>query len=240
MTKYLISGVGGSLARTLLETIYNKDDFFYLLYNKKKPSFLSKNKNIIFLKFNFKDTSKVKSFLSKKFKSKKNNIDVLINCAGSASPHKKLNTLDHKEITQIYNINLFTPLLMFNFFINKHKKQKYKIMKIINISTTSKGSLYSSHYSHSKKSLDFYCSKLAENFSTDGVLLNTISPGFLDNDMHKNVKFYDKERFHKQKIPNYLKKRGKNKDIVNVINFLISSENNYINGTVYEVDGGSK
>ena len=71
MTKYLISGVGGSLARTLLETIYNKDDFFYLLYNKKKPSFLSKNKNIIFLKFNFKDTSKVKSFLSKKFKSKK-------------------------------------------------------------------------------------------------------------------------------------------------------------------------
>jgi NAD(P)-dependent dehydrogenase (short-subunit alcohol dehydrogenase family) len=163
----------------------------------------------------------------------------LINCAGSASPYKKFNTLDYKEISEIYNVNLFTPLLMFNFFINKHKKQKNKVMKIINISTTSKGSLYSSHYSHSKKSINFYCHKIAENFSTDGILINTVSPGFLDNDMHKNVKFYDKKNFYKMKITNFLKRRGKNKDIVNVISFLLNPDNNFINGKVYEVDGGS-
>jgi 3-oxoacyl-[acyl-carrier protein] reductase len=239
MVKYLITGASGSLGKTLVEKIYNKDDFFYLFYNKKKPSYIKKNKNIIFCKFNFKNTHKIKSFLSKKFRSKLTNIDVLINCAGSASPHKKLNTLDYDEISEIYKINLFTPLLMFNFFINKHKKQKNKVMKIVNISTTSKGSLNSSHYSHSKKSLNFYCYKLAENFSIDGVLINTVSPGFLDNDMHKNVKFYNKKNFNRINIPNFLKKRGKNEDIVNVISFLLNSENNYINGAVYEVDGGS-
>jgi short-subunit dehydrogenase len=173
MVKYLITGASGSLGKTLVEKIYNKDDFFYLFYNKKKPNYVKKNKNIIFCKFDFKNTHKIKSFLSKKFRSKLTNIDVLINCAGSASPYKKLNTLDYDEISEIYKINLFTPLLMFNFFINKHKKNKNKNMKIVNISTTSKGSLNSSHYSHSKKSINFYCYKLAENFSIDGVLINT-------------------------------------------------------------------
>ena len=173
------------------------------------------------------------------FKSKSKNIDILINCVGSASPYKKLNSLDYDEISEIYNVNLFTPLLILNFFINKHKKQKKKIMRIINISTTSKGSLYSSHYSHSKKSMNFYCHKLAEHFSRDGVIINTVSPGFLDNDMHKNVKFYDKKNFNKKNIQNFLRKRGKNEDVTDVIRFLLNSENNYINGKVYEVDGGS-
>ena len=96
-----------------------------------------------------------------------------------------------------------------------------------------------SNHSHYKKSLNFYCRKLAENFSVNGILINTVSPGFIDNNMHKNVKYYDSKNFNKIKIPNFLKKRGRNEDIVNVIKFLINSNNNYINGKVYEVDGGS-
>lgn len=239
MVKYLITGASGNLAKTLIEKIYNENDLFYLFYNKRKSTFFKKKKNIITLKFDFRETNKIVSFLASKFYSKSKNIDVLINFAGSASPYKRLNVLDYNEISEIYNINLFTPLLMFNFFINKHRKQKKKVMKIINISTTSKGSLYSSHYSHSKKSMNFYCHKLAENFSTDGVLINTVSPGFLDNDMYKNVKFYNKKNFNKINIPNFLKKRGKNEDIINLVIFLLNSENNFINGKVYEVDGGS-
>ena len=226
------------MAQSFIKDIYNEEDSFYLLYKEKKPT-LIKKKNVKFLKFDFKKSDKINSFLIKNFKKKKVYIDFLINFAGSASPHKKLNTLDYKDISEIYNINLFSPLLMFNFFINSFKKQKDRTMKIINISTTSKGSLYSSHYSHSKKSLNFYCHKLAENFSIDGILINTVSPGFIDNGMHKNVKFYDSKNFNKIKIPNFIKKRGRNEDISNIIKFLINSNNNYINGKVYEVDGGS-
>jgi 3-oxoacyl-[acyl-carrier protein] reductase len=239
MKKYIVTGSGGSIASEFIKKIYNTKDHFYLFYNNRKPN-ISNKKNIDFLKFNFKDSRKIYNFLSKKFNSKKKIIDTIIHFAASASPYKKINLLNHKDINEIYNINLFSPLLLFSFFINGHLKYKAnKLLKIINISTTLKGGLSSSHYSHSKKSLDFYCHKLSENYSSKGILINTISPGFLDNDMYKNVKFYNKKRFHKMKIPNFLKKRGKNKDVINLIEFLLNDNNNYINGKVYEVYGGT-
>ena len=239
MKQYLVTGSGGSLASEFINKIYNTKDHFYLFYNKKKPNFLKKKKNINFLKFNFKDSKKISNFLFNKFKGKKK-IDSIIHFAASASPYKKMNILNHRDINEIYNINLFTPLLLFFFFINRKLKYKAnKVLKIVNISTTSKGGLCSSHYSHSKKSLDFYCHKLAENYSSKRILINTISPGFLDNDMYKNVKLYNKKKFHKMKISNFLKKRGKNKDVINLIEFLLNDDNNYINGKVYEIDGGS-
>jgi 3-oxoacyl-[acyl-carrier protein] reductase len=239
MKHYLVTGSGGSLASEFINKIYNTRDHFYLFYNKKKPNFSNKNKNIDFLKFNFKNSKKISNFLFKKFNSNQK-IDSIIHFAASASPYKKINTLNHQDINEIYNINLFSPLLLFFFFINRQLKYKAnKVLKIINISTTLKGGLRSSHYSHSKKSLDFYCHKLAENYSSNGILINTISPGFLDNEMYKNVKLYNKKKFHVMKISNFLKKRGKNKDVINLIEFLLNDNNNYINGKVYEIDGGS-
>ena len=101
-----------------------------------------------------------------------------------------------------------------------------------------KGSLYGCHYAHSKKSLDFYCYNLAKYFSHHGILINTVSPGFLDNDMFKNVKFFNKKNFLKKKINNFIKIRIKNNSVVNLINFLLNLEHKYINGKVYEIDGG--
>ena len=109
MKNYLITGSGGSLAQEFLKKNYNAENYFYLLYNKRKPNIFNKNKNIKYLKFNFKDSRKINKFLSKKFNSK-NNIDVIVNFAGSASPSKKINTLNYLDINEIYSINLFTPL----------------------------------------------------------------------------------------------------------------------------------
>jgi 3-oxoacyl-[acyl-carrier protein] reductase len=237
MKNYLFTGSGGSLATEIIKKLYNTKDNFYLLYNQRKPNLYKKN--VVLLKYDFKECKKIKKFLLNKFNSKIK-IDIIIHCAGSASPYKQINKLNYQDINEIYNINLFSPLLLFNFFINRHAKSKTnKVVKIINVSTTAKGSLSSSHYSHSKKSLDFYCYKLAQNFSSSGIIVNTVAPGFLDNDMYKNVKLYNKKNFHKMTIPNFLNKRGKNEQVVNLVDFLLRPENSFINGKIYEIDGGS-
>ena len=43
MKKYLITGACGSMAQTFIKDIYNEDDYFYLLYKEKKPTFIKKN-----------------------------------------------------------------------------------------------------------------------------------------------------------------------------------------------------
>lgn len=241
MANYIITGSSGDLSQDFIKNNYKKSDNYFLFYNKNKPKFPNskKKKNFKLIKINFAKPSNLKKVF-KKIMDTKLQIDFIINFAGSASPHKKLNSLNLSEFNEIYNINLFSPLLCISYFINLHiRRNAKKKLQIINISTTSKGSLYSSHYSHSKKSLDYFLYKLSENYSKYGIIINTISPGYIDNNMYKNVKFYNKSNFKKSKIPNFLNRRGKNEDVTNLVKFLIEKNSGFINGKNYEVDGGS-
>jgi NAD(P)-dependent dehydrogenase (short-subunit alcohol dehydrogenase family) len=80
---------------------------------------------------------------------------------------------------------------------------------------------------------------LAEFFSIHGLTINTISPGFINNKMYKKILFYPKKKFRNIKIPNFIRRRGNNIDVINLIEFLLEQKNNYINGKIYEIDGGS-
>ena len=241
MANYIITGSSGDLSQHFIKSNYKKSDYYFLLYNKNKPKFPypKKFKNFLFLKVDFSKPAIIEKTLNKINKTLLP-IDFIISFAGSASPHKKLNSLKFSELNKIYNINLFSPLILFNYFINLHiKKKTKKKIKIINISTTSKGSLYSSHYSHSKKSLNYFLYKLSEFYSKNGIIINTISPGYIDNNMYKRVKLYNKSKFKKSKIPNFLNRRGKNEDVTNLIKFMVEKNTGFINGKNYEIDGGS-
>ena len=39
--------------------------------------------------------------------------------------------------------------------------------------------------------------------------------------MYKRVKLYNKSKFKKSKIPNFLNRRGKNEDVTNLIKFMV-------------------
>jgi short-subunit dehydrogenase len=125
MKNYLITGANGSIAKEFIEKVYNEKDNFYFFYNKAKPIFFYKKKNINFLKFDFEESNKISDFLTNKFNYKKK-IDIIINFAATASPYKEINKLNYFYINKIYNVNLFTPLLLFLFFINQHLKCKLK------------------------------------------------------------------------------------------------------------------
>ena len=153
MANYIITGSSGDLSQDFIKSNYKKNDYYFLFYNKNKPKFPNSknNKNFKLIKVDFAKPFNLKKIF-KKIIDTKLQIDFIINFAGSASPHKKLNSLKLSEFNEIYNINLFSPILCINYFINLHiKRHSKKKLQIINISTTSKGSLYSSHYSHSKK-----------------------------------------------------------------------------------------
>ena len=104
---------------------------------------------------------------------------------------------------------------------------------IINIGYTGINSLAASKrataYSISKTGLYILNTSYAEALSDKNIRVNMISPGHLENsiDLPKDIK---------TSIP--LGRSGTSKDIINMVDFIISSKANYITGQNIEVSGG--
>lgn len=88
------------------------------------------------------------------------------------------------------------------------------------------------NYSASKAGLIGACKALAREVGKKNILVNVVSPGFIETDMTKDIP-RDKVL---PLIP--LNRVGKPEDVASVVGFLCSEENMYIHGQVIGVNGG--
>lgn len=114
---------------------------------------------------------------------------------------------------------------------------KQKSGKIINISSVSGilGNAGQSNYSASKAGLIGLTKSVAREFSSRGINVNAVAPGFIDTDMTKAMTDDAKKELSSM-IP--LGRMGKTKDIADLVLFLAGSSSDYITGQVICVDGG--
>lgn len=106
--------------------------------------------------------------------------------------------------------------------------------RIIAISSTAGevGQAGQVNYSASKAGLIGACKALAREVGKKNILVNVVSPGFIETDMTKDIP-QDKVL---PMIP--LNKVGKAEDVAAVVGFLCAEENMYIHGQVIGVNGG--
>lgn len=244
MKKILLIGGNGVLGSTYVEN-------FIINKNYKIAVLDLDNKNIKHLKsFTFikTDISKFISF-EKNVKlaiKKLGGIDVLINNAAFTSELAKKNNIkfedfDMKTWEHSIKINLTSVFFSCKIVIPHMIKKKYG--KIINISSLY-GHLSPSHYIYDNENFNcmpsYSASKsgvigltkwLATKYASNGLMINCISPGGVFNNQSKTfVKKYSKI--------NPSKKMANRKDLLGLINFLISDESNYIIGQNIKIDGG--
>jgi hypothetical protein len=72
--------------------------------------------------------------------------------------------------------------------------------------------------------------------SSDGILVNAVSPGRIDTSFHDEFTPDEKREEGAQQIP--LGREGTPEEVVGAVLFLASSQANYILGEVIEVNGG--
>lgn len=119
----------------------------------------------------------------------------------------------------------------------------YKIMKengggkIINISSVNgqKGQAGQVNYSSSKAGVHGFTMALAQEGARSNILVNTISPGYTNTEMMKNIRV-DILQGIKDNIP--LGRLAEPKEIANVASFLASDCCSYITGANIPVNGG--
>ncbi|WCL50180.1 3-oxoacyl-ACP reductase family protein [Leptospira sp. GIMC2001] len=160
-------------------------------------------------------------------------LEVLVNNAGWVKDNPIFSaTLD--EFDQMIAINMRAT-----WYLTKRLSRlmiRNKQGRIINISSVvgSKGNATQSVYGMTKAGINNFSQVAALEFAQNGILVNSIAPGFIDTDMTKDLTVDIRDRIL-ENIP--LARMGKATEIAEVVQFLATS-GNYITGTTIHVNGG--
>jgi NAD(P)-dependent dehydrogenase (short-subunit alcohol dehydrogenase family) len=183
--------------------------------------------------YDFSCNKELQSFLT--MLKKKEKIDICINNAG-INHIDYLKDIKYDSFDNIMKVNLYAPFLISQAVAEIMTKNKFG--RIINIASIwgSKTKEKRSSYTASKAGLIGLTRTMAAELGRYNVLVNSVSPGFTKTELTEKILTQHEIVSLEDKIP--LKKFANVKDISNVIMFLTSEFNTYINGQDIIVDGG--
>ena len=169
------------------------------------------------------------------FKDMDCDFSAIVHCAGFNSP-KKLGNLTVEDIEKTARINYLSSYELVKILTPKMIEKKQG--KIVAIS-----SLYGSvarvgrlAYTSSKHALNGCVQNLACELAKDNILVNCVSPGFVNTKMTAKNNSEEKIKQMIEKIP--MNRLAAVEEIANAVYFLCSEKNSYITGQNIIVDGG--
>ena len=222
-------GIGASIVRhfenlnaEVIATGANKDQLHKSINRRVKYHYLD-----------LKNEKSISDFIE--YISQRKKIDVLINNAGmnKIDPIEKIKDEDWHNI---YNINLYGPFVLTREISKIMKKNKYgrivNIASIFGVISREKRAAYSS----TKAGLIGLTKATAHDLAKDNILVNSISPGFINTELTKNILGEKSIKELSNSIP--LKRLGDSDEIAKLVLFLTSDQNTYITGENIIIDGG--
>lgn len=143
---------------------------------------------------------------------RKNEIDVLINCAGVGifEPHETLNFL---KIQNMININLTAPILLTNICLKSLMKRQGHIVNIASVEAT-RHSKYSALYTATKSGLRDFSLSLFEEVRKNGVRVTSINPDITKTSFFDNLNFTTSDNEERYLLPQTIAYAVK--DILNI------------------------
>lgn len=213
-------GIGLALKNKLIKKNYNV--FYTGTKNKKIKNFLQLDLN---------DSNSIDIF---KKKIEKIDIDILIINSG-INIIKNFLEFKSSEIMSVVNINFLNNLGIIQLILKNMIKKKYGRIVLISSIWGEKPAKMRSIYSFTKKSLQFLCKSISSEYGHKNILINSISPGFIETELTKKSLGLKGIKKLKKRIP--LKRLGKPNEIAELTYFLIN-KNSYINGQNIIIDGG--
>lgn len=137
---------------------------------------------------------------------------------------------DHEVWDKSIAINLTAP----NFLVHELKSQMTRGASIVIITSTEgfRGSYGASAYAATKAAIHNLVKTLANNLGLKGIRINALPAGWIGGEMDTD------EIFNKSRSLTPLGRLGKDEEVANVVNFLLSESSSFVNGTTIVTDGG--
>jgi 3-oxoacyl-[acyl-carrier protein] reductase len=225
----LITGTRKGIGRSLTEYYLNQN---YIVFGCSRGLSDIQHKNYRHYCLNVTDEVLVKKLFTD-IKNEFGALDILINNAGIASMNHSLFT-EIKTIKNIFDTNLIGTFLFSREAAKLMKNKKFG--RIINFSTVAVRLKLEGEaiYAASKAAVNTLTEVLAVEFADFGITVNAIGPTPVKTDLIKNIP-QDKMSKLINRLP--LKRLGEFDDILNVVDFLIKPESNFITGQIIYLGG---
>jgi len=167
-----------------------------------------------------------------------NQVDVLVNNAGTMFGRFPAQTLTDDQYLQIVELNQNAVVRITRDLIPLLSAVTYgAIINTVSISASTGGSPGSSIYSASKAFVSTYTKALARELAPDGIRANAVSPGVINTSFHQRYSSPEKLEKTRMQIP--LQRLGRPEDCAPAYLFLGSEKlSGYISGQVLEINGG--
>lgn len=168
------------------------------------------------------------------------NIDVLVNNAGTMFGRFPAETLTEEQYNQIVELNQSAVVRISRGLLPLLKKgNSASIVNTVSISASTGGSPGSSIYSATKAFVSTYSRGLARELAPQGIRVNAVSPGVINTDFHARYSSEEKLEATRKQIP--LQRLGSSEDCAPTFLFLAAPElSGYITGQVIEINGGQR
>jgi NAD(P)-dependent dehydrogenase (short-subunit alcohol dehydrogenase family) len=155
----------------------------------------------------------------------------LANSVGGAT----YNEISVEQWDRIMTVNVRGTWLTCRAVAPHMQKQRHGSIVTVSSDTTMWGSPRLLHYVTSKGAIEAFTRAMARELGTDGVRINCVAPGLLNNDATAGVPAAKREwNIQNRAIP----REGTPQDIVGLVSFLLSDEASFITGQVIVADGG--
>lgn len=234
--KILVTGGTNGIGESIAVSFYNDGAEVFITGTNQSSyeKFQKRNPNIKvnFIASNFSIHKELETLLEKIHALK---FDIVINNAGI----NKVNSVDEislEDFQSIQDINVKAPFLISQAAVKNMRKNKWG--RIINIASVfgvvTKEKRLS--YTTSKAALVGMTKTMALDLAEDNILVNAVSPGFIDTELTRRILGDEGIKEMVSKVP--LKKLGTSADVAKTVLFLSSDLNNFITGQNIVLDGG--
>jgi 3-oxoacyl-[acyl-carrier protein] reductase len=237
----LITGSSRGIGLAIAERLLCEGNNVVINGRNKKTLLKIKKKNQLFnyVAGDFSSPKQSKVIIKKTIKIL-GKLDVLV-CNIGESKSCQPNQETYKEWKKMFDQNFFTA----SNAIEDSKKELIKSKGSIVCISAGAGNKFIKGapitYSTAKAALSFYVKSLAFYLGSKGVNLNVIAPG---NTMFKGSTWDKKLNTNKSKVKKLIKETvplnrfGTTDDISYLVSYLISKKGDFINGSIFTVDGG--
>jgi 3-oxoacyl-[acyl-carrier protein] reductase len=164
-------------------------------------------------------------------------IDILVNNAGSLVKRAKLADFTPDLFDRVMNLNVKSA-----WFISQavaphmiEHKEGF-IVNVSSIAARNGGGVGATVYAAAKAAVSTMTKGLAKELAPQGIRVNAVSPGTVDNDFH--VQFSNRQILDAVVAATPAGKLGTNEEIADTIVFLCSNAARYIHGQTIEINGG--
>lgn len=163
-------------------------------------------------------------------------IDILINSAGIVGPTStKITEYPTAEFDKIYEVNLKGTFLITKYVLKEMEKSGNGRILLISSMAGKEGNPGMVGYSTTKAGVIGFVKGVAKEFADTNIIINGLAPAVIKTSMNENTS-PEQLAYMTAKIP--MKRLGTVDEVAAISCFIVSDENSFSTGFIYDISGG--